>query len=112
MAHGSFAATRTCDECPWRKDVPPGRFPPARFERLRSTVEQGIDKPLFACHKTREGREVVCVGYLLCPASRDNFRVRLALWREEFDPAKLVAAGPLFRTYGAMERANRRRPRT
>lgn len=103
-----FTAGVTCDECPWRKDVPVGRFPPSRFRGLRKTVEQGF-MPIFACHKTLEGRELACTGYLKSIDSENNFTVRLAIVRNLFDPRQLEAKGPLFSTYAEMEKANRRR---
>ena len=54
---------RPCDECPWRLDAEPGRFEPERWTALArsSTDERGFgadfDAPLFACHKTPDGKE-------------------------------------------------------
>lgn len=101
----NFRATRTCAECPWRKDVPVGRFPPERFERLRSTVQQGFGQPVFACHKSTEGKDVACVGFLLVEGCQ-NFAVRLAIIRGDVDFSKLEATGPLFEDYEAMAAAN------
>lgn len=101
-----FGAKVTCDECPWRRDVPVGRFPPERYQSLRVTVQQGFGRPLFACHKSTEGKDVACAGYLLSDDSRANFRVRLALIEGDFDPAAISARGPLFATYAEMEAAN------
>jgi len=71
MAEPLSRVHRPCDECPWRKDCKPGRFAPERWEALRST---SIDPethfgpefggPLFACHKTPEGGERTCAGWL------------------------------------------------
>lgn len=113
-----FGATHTCVECPWRKDVPVGRFPPERFESLRSTVDQAgwirhgrpLSQPIFACHKTIEGKEHACVGFLLV-AGDENIAVRLARSRRRFRPGALVATGPLFESYEAMARANGARPK-
>lgn len=99
-----FCARETCAECPWRKDVPVGRFPPERFVRLRNTTADGF-APIFACHKTVEGKDLACVGYLLVGAE-DNLHVRLALRDGRFDPRELVATGPLFESYEAMASAN------
>lgn len=61
---------RPCSECPWRKDCEPGRFDEERWEALRatSTDERGFGReygaPLFACHKTPEGIERACAGWL------------------------------------------------
>ena len=55
---------RPCDECPWRKDAEPGRFLEERWMSLKATSRQEdpprgpeIGDPLFACHKTDEGRD-------------------------------------------------------
>lgn len=102
--HPSFRATKTCDECPWRKDVPTGRFPPERFIKLRRTVEQGFS-PIFACHKSQEGTDVACVGYLLRDGE-NNWIVRIAASDRAFDPMKLEATGPLYEDFEEMARAN------
>lgn len=102
----SFGATVTCDECPWRTDVKPGRFPPERFEKLRASVEQGFGKPMFACHKSPEGQEFACVGYLLSDESHQNFAVRMAYASGRIDRDKLKAKGPLYETYADMAEAN------
>ena len=100
----SFALTKTCNECPWRKDVPIGRFPPERYIALRRTSEQGMN-PLFGCHKTVEGKDVVCVGYLMRDGE-NNWAVRLAAAYGKFDPQALEAAGPLYDSFEEMARAN------
>ncbi|MFI9630971.1 DUF6283 family protein [Streptomyces sp. NPDC052042] len=73
-----------CPRCPWRKDVEPGEFPASRYEELRVTSEQragaepGFGAPLFACHKTKEGREWACAGWLAAVGHR-HLGVRLAI---------------------------------
>lgn len=61
--------TRPCAECPWVKATPPGQFSRERFEALRGTTgepgaEVGIGAGIFACHKSQEGRELPCAGWL------------------------------------------------
>lgn len=102
----AFSATSTCGECPWRKDVPTGRFPPERFEALRSSVTQGVGEKMFGCHKSPEGEEFACVGYLMSKESLNNFQVRIALAQGRFDPDKLRAKAPLYESFEAMLRAN------
>jgi len=85
-----------CAECPWRLDTPPGQFPARRYEQLANTsgapgAEASLGAPLFACHKTAEGREQACAGWLAV-AGRDHLGVRLAvatgrLPAEALDPA-------------------------
>lgn len=61
---------RPCDECPWRKNAEPGRFTTERWEALSSSSvsEEGWGPdffgPMFACHKTPEGGERACAGWL------------------------------------------------
>lgn len=58
-----------CNECPWRRDTPPGKFPAERYEALKATAgtaghEAPLGAPMFACHKTAEGQEQACAGWL------------------------------------------------
>lgn len=60
---------RPCPECPWRCGSTPDQFPAHRFEALRDTSgrrggEAHMGSPFFACHKTQEGREAICAGWL------------------------------------------------
>lgn len=105
-----FCGTTTCDECPWRMDVPPGRFPLERFAALRATAEQGFGNKIFACHKTHEGEDQACVGFLLV-AGHSNFAVRIAAIQGRFKYEELKATGPLFDSYAEMEKAQRKKPR-
>jgi hypothetical protein len=108
---------RPCARCPWRRDTPPGEFPAERFERLRSTSPRpGADEPdwaapMFACHKTRQGDERACAGWLATVAHR-HLGVRLAVARLLL-PGKVLRPGPgwpaLFETYAEMEAAQARR---
>lgn len=75
---------RPCDECPWRTTAEPGRFTRERWESLSASSydpELGSPQngaPLFACHKTDEGRDRTCAGWL----AKDGLRhvgIRLAL---------------------------------
>lgn len=72
-----------CNQCPWRRDTPPGMFPTERYEALRKTSgtagdEAPLDAPMFACHKTTEGREQACAGWL-ATAGVDHIGVRYAV---------------------------------
>jgi hypothetical protein len=101
-----FALRVQCEECPWRTDVAPGRFSPERYQALAETCLQGLPwRPIFACHKTGEGREQACVGYLLRNGA-NNFVVRLAANSRKFDPQALRATGPLYDGFRAMAIAN------
>ena len=70
-------AKRPCSECPWRRDVEPGQFPAERFVALARTAYD-MARHTFACHKSPEGREFACAGFLARGAEH-NLSVRLAL---------------------------------
>lgn len=73
---------RPCDECPWRVDAEPGRFAPERWTALASSSadERGFGPDftgvLFACHKTPDGLERACAGWLAVEGAQHP-RVRL-----------------------------------
>ena len=104
MKQDWFPMMRTCQECPWRRDVEVGRFPPERYRVLRKTCQQGFNR-IFACHKSPEGDEFACAGYLMVEGD-NNFRVRIALSRRLYNPDDLVATGPLYESFAEMARAN------
>jgi hypothetical protein len=107
-----YLLKKQCDECPWRKDQPVGRFTAKRFEELRVTATQpesfsGIEQqPIFACHKTIDGKEQTCVGFLANEASSQNFSVRLALMNNRYNPEELVVIGEQYKNYEEMALAN------
>lgn len=105
MGKETYQLRQTCNECPWRKDVEPGRFPPERFYTLARTARQGWGNPIFACHKTIEGKDQACVGFLLVEGW-NNFSVRWALAQRWFDPRDLKAAAPLYESYAEMAKVN------
>lgn len=58
-----------CPECPWRVDTEPGQFTSCRYDLLAKTTgspgrEVPFGSPLFACHKSIEGKDQVCAGWL------------------------------------------------
>lgn len=84
---------RPCVRCPWSRTTPPGEFPLERYESLRNTVgapgqEVAICGPMFACHKTPEGREQPCAGWLAA-VGREHIGVRVAVATGRLDPAAL-----------------------
>lgn len=77
------AANQPCANCPWRRDVPPGEFSRERYEALRASVGQPgaecqIDAPWFACHKSGDGKEIACAGWLAAVGG-EHLGVRLAV---------------------------------
>lgn len=102
-------AARPCPNCPWRRDVEPGEFPACRYDALAATAgqpgtEADLFAPLFACHKSREGAEYACAGWL-ASVGRDHLGVRFAVITGRLDPATLDPGPdwpPLFDSYAEM----------
>jgi Family of unknown function (DUF6283) len=74
---------RPCDECPWRRDADPGRFPACRYEALAATAggpgaEAPLGAPMFACHKTPDGAARACASWLAVVGA-EHIAVRLAV---------------------------------
>ena len=99
------SARRPCDECPWRKDVSVGHFPPKRYIALADTARDMTTR-IFACHKSVEGKDAVCVGYAL------QFHHNLAMRLAHFDHRSVEDGGyPLYANYREMAIANGVDPR-
>jgi hypothetical protein len=104
---------RPCDECPWRLDAVPGRFPACRYDALTATAgapgaEAGLDAPMFACHKSPEGGERACASWLAVVGA-EHLGVRLAVALGRLDPDAL-RPGPgwpaLYSSYAELHAAN------
>lgn len=93
---------RPCAECPWRTDVAPGQFTAARFRALARCAED-MAMTIFACHKSPQGGEFICAGFLL-QQSAHNLSIRLARRTQPFDD--VVSPYPLHPHYRAMAIAN------
>ncbi len=94
-----------CDECPWRRDVAVGRFTARRFESLVPTAED-MGQVLFACHKSQEGKDAACAGFLLRGA-RHNYLVRMAIATGRYDPSTVSEEGcELYESFTEMALAN------
>lgn len=98
-----------CRECPFRRDTKPGQFPACRYEALRDTAgepgaEAPLGAPLFACHKSPEGREEACAGWLAV-AGAEHIGARLAVAMNRL-PASALSPGEdwpeLFDSYAEM----------
>ncbi len=103
-----------CSECPWRRDQPAGRFPACRYEALRDTSatphsgSAPLGSPMFACHKSLEGRDIACAGWLAVEGA-GHVGVRLAVASGRLDPTALQPAAdwpPLFESYAELAEAN------
>lgn len=104
-----------CEECPFRKDTEPGQFPDDRYEALRSTRgapgdEAPMDAPLFACHKSQDGKDLACAGWLAV-CGYDHLGIRIAVLNGRLPPRVLRPGDPwpeLFESYDEMAEAQGR----
>jgi hypothetical protein len=65
-----------CSECPWRRDMPPGRFPPQRYRDLAHTCYDAA-MSIFTCHKSPPHQPRACAGFLIRYATH-NLIVRMS----------------------------------
>lgn len=101
----TLARMRPCEECPWRKDVPVGRFPAQAFRESAPTAYD-MAGSTFGCHMSSERAPATCAGFLLRHGAH-NLGVRLSLMRGRLDLSGLVDAGlEIFETYREMAIAN------
>lgn len=73
---------RQCEKCPWRVDVDPNTIPngycQTKHRNLRNTiavpgeVRIGGKLRMMACHETKPGKELPCVGWLANQLGRGN----------------------------------------
>lgn len=89
-------AARPCPECPWRVDTEPGQFDACRYDALRNTTgspgrEAPFGAPMFACHKSPEGREFACAGWLAAVGC-EHVSVRFAVIAGQL-PAEALSPG-------------------
>jgi len=85
-----------CRECPFRRDTKPGQFPACRYEALRATAgkagaEVPVNAPIFACHKSTEGRDEACAGWLAV-CGIEHLGVRMAVLTGRIEPENLRPA--------------------
>jgi hypothetical protein len=106
-----------CTECPWATTTPPGQFPPARYAALQATTgrpghEAPLGAPLFACHKSSEGKDVPCAGWLAA-VGLESIQVRVLIAQGRLSRSVLVPGEdwpPLFASYAAMARRQGKEP--
>lgn len=98
------ARVRPCDNCPWRKDAPPGEFPAERYRRLAASAYD-LSSVLFACHKSLDGREVTCAGFLARGADH-NLAVRLSYSTGRLEGIDRSGGADLYEDYRALAIAN------
>ena len=93
-----------CAECPWRKDVPVGKFRPERFRALAPTAYD-MHRMIFACHMSKDEKPFACAGFLL-QAAAHNLTVRMVIARDAYGNDVAAGGYPLFATYREMAIAN------
>lgn len=101
---GYQAPRRPCAECPWRPDVPTGRFSQESFRRLAGT-SYDVARTVFACHMSAEGKPMMCAGFLARGAGH-NLTVRLAYARGDLQFLDRAEGVELYSSYRAMAVAN------
>lgn len=104
---------RPCGECPWRVDALPGRFPACRYDALRDTSgsaghEAHFGAPIFACHKSTEGTDRACAGWLAV-VGYEHLGMRFAAMTGRLPPDIFITGEDwpeLFGSYEEMAQAN------
>lgn len=104
---------RPCGNCPFRTDAPPGEFSAGRFRLLRASAgrpgsEAPIGAPVFACHKSSDGHDQACAGWLVT-CGHDHLGIRLAVIERRLPATALIPGADwpsLYRDYEAMAAAN------
>ncbi|MCY0955817.1 DUF6283 family protein [Streptomyces sp. H27-H5] len=108
-----------CNECPWRTDVPVGRFSLSRFEEMRATSTQpdarnheamiaaaAGGQELFACHKgdPATGEDLACAGWLAVDGHQNlTVRFDVAVGRLPAEALRPDERWPqLYESYDAM----------
>lgn len=65
---------KQCAKCPWRVDVDPRDIPNGYCETRHANLRDTIAAPgsvrlgglrMMACHETKPGKEIACVGWLV-----------------------------------------------
>lgn len=96
---------RPCLECPWRLERAACQFPVERFQALADTVDNNWHplrpNAMFACHKSEEGSDLVCAGYLLVDGMV-NTTVRLNVKRGVIDMRRLRTDALLHSSFAEM----------
>jgi len=81
---------RQCAKCPWRKDVDPRDIPNGYCETKHKGLKDTIARPgevnlgtlrIMACHESKPGKEIPCVGWLanqLGPGNNIGLRMKVS----------------------------------
>lgn len=88
---------RQCAKCPWKVDTDPNDIPngycATKHAALAGTVKSGLESVgpqlrMMACHETKKGKELPCVGWLanqLGPGNNIGLRMAVAFGRVSAD---------------------------
>ena len=82
---------KPCRTCPWRPEQHAGEIPGFRLEMaedLIGTTSDQLGAPIFACHQSRRGQQVVCVGWLW-RYGWDSLAIRMRLMQGAMQPEEL-----------------------
>jgi hypothetical protein len=80
-----------CASCPWRLDQHADAIPNFSLdlaEGLVRTTSDELGAPIFACHQSRNGEEIVCAGWL-ARYGADSIAIRLQLMDGRCHPSAL-----------------------
>lgn len=98
---------RPCLNCPWRVEAPRGHWDPEHFREIwKGCQDDGLHQ--MACHKSTQKAPLPCQGWVRTMGF-DSIGVRLSVMTGRVSVAEVHDRhGPeLFRTFGAMLRANK-----
>jgi len=95
---------KQCKKCPWKKSVDPHTIPngykPSKHRKLSCTIATpgalptGDTLRLMACHESKVGKEIPCVGWLTHQLGvGNNLHLRLAVIQGRVD-ANIKTVGP------------------
>lgn len=94
---------RQCSKCPWKVDTDPREIPDGYCEKKHRALESTIAEPaslrpgplvIMACHETRRGRELPCVGWLIQQLGHgNNIALRIMVMTGKID-GNVETVGP------------------
>lgn len=94
---------KQCEKCPWKMSTNPLDIPGQYCEKKHAALDRTIAPPstltsgplhVMACHETRPGKELVCVGWLINQlGTGNNLGLRLAVMEGRID-ANVRTVGP------------------
>jgi hypothetical protein len=119
MSRARYGLTSPCSNCPFRSDVPP------YLRKARVTeIERSLEQSEFLCHKTVQHHEdehgevwdadtsqsAHCAGALILleKLGRPSQMMRIAERLGMYDASKLDMSAPVYPSFSAMRKAQRR----